>query len=212
VYTMYDFDGLLGISDTKVNIPLIPAYREVYDQLQLPEKYITVNYGCGYSRHNNEKGFMPNKVWPLEYYEQYIRLFHNKYKTIKVVQVGRKDSPHMKNADFYVMGESLEVVKYVLQNSLLHIDCEGGLTHIATQLGTKCIVLFGPTPLHFFAYKQNINIKALGCSECCFLLEDDLACLKGLKRPECMESIFPEQVMKQTEFFFTNNTAQKHNH
>jgi ADP-heptose:LPS heptosyltransferase len=48
----------------------------------------------------------------------------------------------------------------------MHIDDEGGLVHMATALGTKCAVLFGPTPVGIFGYEQNINICADTCKEC----------------------------------------------
>ena len=66
------------------------------------------------------------------------------------------------------MGESLELVKYVLKGSLLHIDCDSGLVHLATQLGTKCVVLFGQTSVWYFGYEQNINIVSKVCNSCYF--------------------------------------------
>ncbi|MBR5162824.1 MAG: hypothetical protein IKW79_02235, partial [Schwartzia sp.] len=89
-----------------------------------------------------------------------------------------------------------ELVKYVLRNAVLHVDIEGGLVHLATQLGTKCAVLFGPTPVTFFGYPQNINIVSPRCAGCHGLYEDLNHCAKEQAEPECMRSITPEMVME----------------
>lgn len=46
------------------------------------------------------------------------------------------------------------------------------MVHLATQLGTRCVVLFGPTPSWFYGYEQNINIVAEICKECLRLYPD----------------------------------------
>lgn len=195
-YTSYAFDGLFSINDTMVHIPLCDEYRERFEQLKLPDRYITINFGWGYNRHEGDKNYIPNKVWPVERYEEFLKLFKKTHPDIVIVQLGMKDSYNIKGVDRYVFGENIETVKYILQDSLLHIDCEGGLVHIATQLGTKCAVLFGPTPVHYFGYPQNINIVSEVCSDCYYLDSDFSVCYRRLERPECMWGITAEQVMK----------------
>ena len=98
------------------------------------------------------------------------------------------------NADRYLLGESLELMKYVFKNSLLHVDCEGGPVHLASQLGTKCVVLFGVTDVNYFGYKQNINIVSEICSPCYWVWESNKECLLKSKEPLCMLSITPQKV------------------
>ena len=201
-YTSYGFDGIFPINDTIVNIPLCEEYRKNFEQLKLPDRYVTINFGWGYNGHEDDKKYIPNKVWPVKRYEEFIKLFKKVYHGISVVQLGMRDSYNMKGVDRYIFGENIETVKYILQDSILHIDCEGGLVHIATQLGTKCAVLFGPTPVHYFGYPQNINIVSEVCSDCYFLDNDFSVCYRRLERPECMWGITAEQVMKAINDIF----------
>ncbi|SHI37789.1 ADP-heptose:LPS heptosyltransferase [Anaerovibrio lipolyticus DSM 3074] len=195
-YTSYAFDGLFPINDTKVHIPLCEEYKEKFQKLKLPDRYITINFGWGYNGHEDDNKYIPNKIWPIKRYEEFLSLFKLENPNISVVQLGMKESYHIKGADRYVFGENIETVKYILQDSSLHLDCEGGLVHIATQLGTRCAVLFGPTPVHFFGYPQNINIVSKVCSECYYLDTDFSVCYRRLDRPECMWGITAEQVME----------------
>ena len=123
-------------------------------------------------------------------------MFHQAYPDIKVVQVGAKGFSRIEGCDTYALGYDLEVAKYVLKDSLLHIDCEGGLVHLATQLGTKCVVLFGQTPIKFYAYPDNINLSAGCCHNCYWLTNDFTTCYRGQSEPECMRAITPEMVME----------------
>ena len=68
--------------------------------------------------------------------------------------------------------------------------------HLATQLGTKCAVLYGPTQVTYVGYPQNINIQAGTCHDCYGLYDNLDRCARGLDEPECMYSITPEYVME----------------
>ena len=72
-------------------------------------------------------------------------------------------------------------------------------TGYATQLGTKCIVLFGPTVREYYGYEQNINIQAGNCHNCWGLYSDVNRCARDLKEPECMYAITPDMVMRHLE-------------
>ena len=83
---------------------------------------------------------------------------------------------------------------------------EGGLVHLATNLGTKCVVLFSPTQPNIYAYPNNINIVYATCNGCYGLYENGYACARGLEKPECMYSITPEMVMEKiAEYIDSNN-------
>ena len=104
----------------------------------------------------------------------------------------------IKNADVLLLGKNLELVKYILKNSLLHIDCEGGPVHLASQLGTKCVVFFGVTDVNYYGYTQNINLVSEVCSPCYFVWESNKECLLKSKEPPCMLSITPQKVFEVT--------------
>ena len=120
----------------------------------------------------------------------------------KLFSLAAKMQEELLGGDKYILGESFELVTHVLQNSMLHVDIEGGLVHLATQLGTKCVVLFGPTPEFFYGYEENINIKVGDCHDCYGVYLDSNRCARGMEKPECMYNITPEIVMDRVEEYF----------
>lgn len=183
------------IADKKVRIPMDETYLTKWEENGYADKkYITINYGTDVMR----AGCKQLKMWPKEYYEELIKLIHEKLPDIKAVQLGDKDAEMIRGCDKYVFGESMEQTKWILKKSLTHIDCEGGLVHLATQLGTKCIVIFGPTPLHMYGYEENINLQSVQCNNCmglhnnwaysCFCGTDG-ACMQEIKAQEVFEKI-----------------------
>ena len=196
-YTSFNYQDVFAVSDTVTAIPLIAEVEKEFSRLYLG-RYITINYGNGSAV---QKTATVAKQWPLIYFQEFVGKFKTKYPLINVVQLGAKNAVKVKEVDKYILGESLELSKYVLKNAIFHLDIEGGLVHLATQLGTKCIVLFGPTPVHFFGYTQNINIVSEKCSGCYCLYDDINHCARNLEEPECMYSITPEMVMEAAKYF-----------
>lgn len=194
-FTSFSYEGIFDIKDQHVKIPLNVSWKKKFFDLKLT-KYITLNYGNGSSKEE-----YVTKQWPYEYFCQFVELFKKQYPLIKIVQVGTMSARRVLGSDCYVLGANLELVKYVLKQAIVHLDIEGGLVHLATQLDTKCIVLFGPTQEPFFGYKDNINIVSEKCKGCSYLYDDIYQCARGLDKPECMYSITPKIVMKRvTEY------------
>ncbi|MBR3622521.1 MAG: glycosyltransferase family 9 protein [Selenomonadaceae bacterium] len=193
--------GIFKDKGHKVNIPLQEAAKKRFNELKLPQRYITLNYGWGTK--DLKKG-LPAKIWLLSNYMELTRMLRKEFPEYSLVQLGTKGSAVIEGVDHVIQGESLEIVKYILLNSALHIDCEGGLVHLATQLGTKCVVLFGPTPESYFGYKSNINISANVCKPCYYAYNDFTLCARGLKEPLCMMSITPAMVMDRIVEYLSN--------
>lgn len=194
-YDRYRFLGqgnIWNLSSVDSVLYLNLRYKTEFDRLNLG-RYITFNYGA--SVVPGKEGMIQTKVWPREYFCQFIMDFKKQHPDIKIVQLGDKNSIEFQDADLTLLDQNLEVVKYVLANSLIHVDGEGGLVHVATQLGTKCVVLFGPTPVWFYGYPQNRNIVSPICENCCHLKPDwYTSCVLGDEKPRCMKSITPEMV------------------
>lgn len=180
------------ISEKKVKIGLSQTHYEQWSDLGLADKkYLTFNYGADKMR----KDRMQIKVWPKEYYEKLIQLVKEKNESIEIIQLGDRGAEKIIGADRYLLGEDLELVKWVLKNSSCHIDCEGGLVHMATQLGTICAVIFGPTLFHMYAYEQNINFVSRRCHGCMGTSEDwAYQCYRKISKPVCMYDVLPERV------------------
>lgn len=185
------------IADKKVRIPMFKEYEDCLEQLDLINKrFITINYGADAMR----IGLKQLKLWPKDNLESFIKLFHEKYPDISIVQLGAKNAEKVAGVDMYILGENIENTKWILKHSLLHVDCEGGLVHLATQLETKCVVLFGPTPVHMYGYRQNINLHNNECDYCMGLTEDwAYKCFKGYSECNCLRNITPEYVMNTIE-------------
>ena len=195
------YQHILGIKDRKVNIPLQDEWKEKFYELHI-KSYITMNYGNGV-------GGTVSKQWPLKYFNSLVAMVHGAFPKIKIVQLGDKLADHITGCDKYILGENLELVKYVLKNSLLHIDIEGGLVHVATQFKTVCIVLFGPTPLEAFGYKGNINLRAGNCHNCVCLESNVYKCARGMNPAPCMLAIKPEMVMEKVVEYLKGRNLQK---
>ena len=203
-YTSFSNGGIFTINNNRVDIPLDSNYIEKYNQMSFSGyNYITINCGNGDSQ--NYK--LLAKTWAPKYYEETVALIKNYYPELQVVQVGGRDVYRIEGADSYMLGENIELVKYILKDSILHLDIEGGLVHLATQLGTKCIVLFGPTDERFYGYTQNINIKAGKCHGCYGLYTDINKCARGMEKPECMYSITPALVLEEINKYLSTKSV-----
>ena len=90
---------------------------------------------------------------------------------------------------------TLHQAALLIKQSLLHVDGESGLVHLAKALHTKCVVIFGPTNVDYFGHQRNENICSEVCSNCWWITHDWLdKCPRGLVEPECMRSVTPERV------------------
>ena len=184
---------VMPIDDKPVAIPLDTEGRKSFEEMKLGA-YITLNCGTGDMTGISHVA----KSWPPKRFEALIALLHEAYPSIEIVQLGAKNAKLLAGTDHCVFGEPYGFVREILSHSLLHIDIEGGLVHFATQLGTKCLVLFGPTEVEFFGYPQNINLTAGGCHGCYFVYPKNYnCCARNMKEPECMYSITPEMVMRE---------------
>lgn len=195
-YTAYNRYRAFHSEDFRTSIPLITDYGKKIASLKLPSRYITLNYGWDKS---NGAAQPAAKAWPLENFSELARLIKDKFPDVFVIQTGMKDSERIEHCDRYILGESIELIKFILRDATLHVDIEGGLVHLATQLGTKCVVLFGPTPVKYYGYDVNINIVSEKCKNCYWFVADCISCYRGMKKPECMDSILPMTVMEKVE-------------
>ncbi len=190
-YSAKTCDGILDLN-RNVPIPLSKAGQKEFEDLRLLQ-YITVCGGNGLSKDKS----IVSKAWPKEYFDELIRMIKASYPNIQVVQIGAADVEVYQNTDIKLLGKDFEVISWILKNSLLHIDIDGGMVHLASQLGTKCIVLFGPTSVKYLGYKDNINIVSKKCNSCYGLYSENYRCARFMDEPECMYSIRPEMVFEK---------------
>ena len=199
----YEFlacDGALPIRDDKVNIPLAPEFKRDFESLKL-DKYITIYTDI----HETEKAQPKVKTWSLRNLREYVSLMKRRMPAVEIVQCGGNDVK-VENADRHYLGVDLELTKYILANSLLHVGCEGGLIHLATALGTKCLVLFGFNNVHYYGYDRNINLVSDVCFPCADIWHDGMSriCARSNAEPPCMLSHTPQTVCEITCNYLKN--------
>lgn len=202
-YTGFNYGGVFSIRDKHVAIPLWPEDERAYEGLGL-SRYITVNVGNG----SGAKAKTVSKAWPFERFQRTVNLFKKRYPDIAVVQIGAEGEERLQGADRAVMGQPFGLVACVLRHALFHLDIEGGLVHLASQLEAKCIVLFGPTPEAYYGYDNNINIKSGNCHGCYGYYLDTNRCVRHMEEPECMYSITPEIVIEKIDKYLKGRHSQ----
>ena len=131
--------------------------------IDLPEKFVTVNYG-----HDNNSNPMMKciKMWSLDYWNKLVYLLFE--LGIDCVQIGggwsckdiRGVKVNLVNKLF------LEQSAMIMKKALFHIDVEGGLVILAQHLGVKSVVLFGATDNRHFGRKGNLNLRNSNCNAC----------------------------------------------
>ena len=85
------------------------------------------------------------------------------------------------------------------KHSLLHVDGDSGLVHLARALHTKSIVLFG-RPTTNFSVTAKLTCRSTVCGNCWWSTPDWMrSCPRGLPEPECMQSIEPDEVLDLAE-------------
>ena len=185
------------IENQKVFIPMSEEFEKKWEKLGLKEKkYITINFGADVMR----VGQTQLKLWPKCHLEKFVKIFKEAFPEYLVVQLGSADATKIENADLYVLGKSIELTKWILKKAACHIDCEGGLVHLATQFDTKCVVIFGPTPVHMYGYQNNINLYDEKCNNCMGVHADwAYKCYRKSIKAFCMWNILPEHVLQYTK-------------
>ncbi|MDR1891214.1 MAG: methyltransferase domain-containing protein [Puniceicoccales bacterium] len=189
---------LIGLNNsTHTFLNLEPANLEILKSLKLKNvQYITIQRGVNV----HEKLSQSTRMWPIRHYEKFMKLFHQAYPAIKVIQLGYSNDlcKSVEGVDINLIGKtSLDELAVILKHSLFHLDGEGGMVHMKKFLNGRSIAMFGPTSSEIFGYPENINLKGNGCNSWCEWVSDDWdkKCLRGFEEAPCMASISPEMVM-----------------
>jgi len=169
--------------------------------LNLPEKFITIN--CGFD-HTAIPNHICAKMWPMEYWIELVQKIG-----IPCIQIGGGNNTHeIKGTHLNFLNKlNIKESAEVMKKALFHLDTEGGLTILNHHLGGKTVVLFGPTAIQTFGFKENLNIINNTChnSPCDprqikgghvgiyqdkNSLQCDLRCMKDLKPEYVVEQIY----------------------
>jgi len=203
--------------DSKGILPLnrnTPTYMQwsmdAFDSAKtlVPEKYITIS--------NCIENVLPlnhPKVWPPKYYNKLVSMIKTKFPQIAIVVIGENFRfGKINDADIDLIGKtSVDELKFILKNSLLHIGPEGGLVHMKHFLNGKSVVIFGSSSVTFSGYDGNYNLRSNlpCCNGSCFLYKINyvkLSCPFSREKDyaKCMETLQPEAVFCKVIEHFEN--------
>ena len=172
-------------------IPFFPSkhsLRVIASLLKNP--YVTVHHGFDLlflPARTRNTDYSSTKNISMQQWRQIVSLIRK--EGIDVIQLGVAEEEKIEGVTLYLNGQSsLEETGLLIKHGLCHIDTEGGLVHLANAVHTRCVVLFGPTPVEFFGYPQNINLEPSGCKACWFATQNWLIeCPRHTSGPECMK-------------------------
>ncbi len=196
-----DIDNLLNMDKTDFRLEVDDKTPELAQKFGFDkDNFVTVQTGCGKAFETFSDDV---RQWPVEYYNELVRLIKEKYPHIKIVQLGGAGQTAIPAVDIDLRGRTtLAECIGLLKASLLHISQEGGmpiLRHfVRGGVGGKSIVLFGPTDDKFFGFDENINLNNRPCAGCCEWVTSDWVskCAYTGNCAACMRAITPETVMK----------------
>lgn len=194
------------INETRWSFPLFSlGYKERPEYEFLPralkEKYITIHDGFDIHNQSIISG-RATKTWKWEHWNNLVKELKKIYPDYKIIQLGAKTAREIDGVDSCLINKtSITECFDILSKSSLHIDGDSGLSHAATRMQVPSVVLWGPTPVDFYSYKQNINLKSLVCSQACYGVKDNWndKCPIGYQSPKCMDEISPNQVLQSIE-------------
>ena len=157
-------------------------------------EYITIH--DGWDANINKSSVRPTKSFPVDLFAEAIVLIKNQYPSMKIVQVGSNTGSIITGVDINLReSTSLAQCALILKQAKAHIDTESGLVHLATSLGTSCVVMFGPTNLSYYGYPENKNIKPKECGNCMHVTDTWMeSCPLNYKILKCVPSISPNEI------------------
>lgn len=148
---------------------------------------------------DSSSGGIQTKNWYKPYWKDVNK--HLRRIGILPIQVGVEKDIQLEGSERFV-GTIFETAA-LIKNAEFTISGEGGIVHLAKTVGTKSIVLFGPTNIHVFGYPENINLRSNVCSPCywkqpdwftrCSLINQKV---KETWAPPCMKALEPKHVIK----------------
>jgi hypothetical protein len=150
-------------------------------------RYVTIHNGFDINANSQVPNGRATKCYPE--FDAVVANFKRARPDIPMVQLGSITSSPISGVDYDLIGQSsIPEVAALLKNAGRHVDSESGLVHVARCFGTKCVVIFGPTPLEYFGYSQNQNLPRSDCTPCWGTDQNWMArCPRGYDRPICTQ-------------------------
>jgi len=104
--------------------------------------------------------FQPDHPKSYPFWDQLIPLLRAKYPTSQLIQIGRKDEPHLIAVDDHLMGLPLRKIQELITGCRFWISGDNFLQHMvnAAVEQVRGVVLWGVSDPKLFGYGYNLNI------------------------------------------------------
>lgn len=135
------------------------------------------------------------KVYPR--FDEVVRCIKREFPELLVVQVGTVTSTRIDGVDIDLVGvTNLKELGAIVGGSVLNIDNESGIVHLARCFDVRSCVVFGPTSIEYYSYPGNINVAPPVCGGCWWVNENWMTqCAKGHAQAPCMALQSPDAVV-----------------
>ena len=169
--------------------------------------YVTV--GNGYDGHDytmTSFGGPATKCYP--HFGSVLAQLKAAFPQILTVQIGGSTTDPIVEVDLNLINKTtLPQAAELLRHSILHLDIDGGLVHLASCFGVTSCVIFGPTPSRYVGYPGNLNIDPNFCGGCWWVSLTWMGtCPRGFTTARCMSEQDPRSVARVAERHLKQNT------
>jgi ADP-heptose:LPS heptosyltransferase len=146
--------------------------------------------------HNDDSEVRKTKAYQIHHWNKVIQYLKVSYPDLNIIQVGNLNSTKLDNIIDLRGKTNFEELCSLVRGAELIITPEGLLPHLSRAFKTKTIVLFGPTPINCFGYKEHINIQGeSACSSCWYSTDDWFkACPLGHSNCISLNTILPQKI------------------
>ena len=154
--------------------------------------------------HTGDDEVRKTKAYPIEYWNELVKLLKNQYSDTPLIQVGTKEETKIIEVVDLRGKTNFEELCGLIRGAILIITTEGLLPHLAKAFGVKAVVLFSATSKENFGYKENINIEGkLHCKNCWYTTDTWYKECPLTKEKRCynMFTILPEEIFSQIKSY-----------
>jgi len=146
--------------------------------------------------HNDDSTLRHTKAYSIDHWNKIIMFLRVSYPQLNIIQVGTRESTKLDNIIDLRGKTNFEELCSLVRGAELIITPEGLIPHLSKAYKTKTIVLFGPTLVSCFGYKEHFNFQGESVCSGCWYSTDDWYKACPLNYSNCISlyTILPQKV------------------
>lgn len=155
--------GLLtmGLADIDLGA-LALGWKEPPQSVVTATPYLTMANGADPAGQTGPQ----TKMLPIEVAGEVAQAIAAQMPGVPIYQVGKTSDPPIPYTISLLGRTTLPELTEVLRHSRLHIACEGGTVRLAHVVGTRSVVIFGPTSPSLYGLPGNAAVTSGACEPC----------------------------------------------